>query len=348
MLRPSLIGATLAAFCLTAVAPHAARADEPAPPDAASILPQAQAAAERGLAFLLADAAKWREEKKCATCHHGTMTVWALAEAKSRGYAVAPETFTDVVTWTKERISKIDEPRDTRPGWNMVSTPALYLALMAQCVPAQDAVSADELTRIDGHLVRHQEADGSWAWSLAPPANRMPPLFESDEVATLLADLVLRPHVPADPNEPSAVRDSLNKAADWLAKTPPTDTTQAAAFRLLLKVQAGEAAEALKADIDQFLSRQNADGGWGQLRELPSDAYATGQALYVLNRLGVTNDREPILRGLAFLVATQKEDGSWPMTPRAQPGETRTGNAVPITYLGSAWATLALMRTAPK
>lgn len=344
----SRVSTILAALSLALLIAPAARADDPAPPNAASTLPQAQAAAERGLAFLLADAAKWREEKKCATCHHGTMTVWALAEAKARGYAVAPETFTDVVTWTRERISKIDEPRDTRPGWNMVSTPALYLAFMAQCVPDQDAVSADELTRIAGHLVRHQEADGSWAWSLAPPANRMPPLFESDEVATLLASLVLHPQVPADPNEPSPVRDSSNKALEWLARTPPTDTTQAAAFHLLLKAQAGEPAEALKADIDGFLSRQNADGGWGQLRELPSDAYATGQALYALNRLGVTNDHDPVLRGLAFLIASQKEDGSWPMTPRAQPGETRTGNAVPIIYLGSAWATLALMRTAPK
>ena len=53
---------------------------------------EARKAVERGLAFLEADAAKWRKERKCATCHHGTMTVWALSEAKSQGYAVAAET----------------------------------------------------------------------------------------------------------------------------------------------------------------------------------------------------------------------------------------------------------------
>jgi len=45
-------------------------------------------AADRGLAFLVDDAVKWRKERQCATCHHGTMTVWALSEAKSQGYTI--------------------------------------------------------------------------------------------------------------------------------------------------------------------------------------------------------------------------------------------------------------------
>ena len=48
---------------------------------------------------------------------------------------------------------------------------------------------------------------------------------------------------------------------------------------------------------------------------------------------------------MTFLVATQKDDGSWPMTPRSHPGATPAKNAVPITYFGSAWATLGLVRT---
>ena len=51
---------------------------------------------------------------------------------------------------------------------------------------------------------------------------------------------------------------------------------------------------------------------------------------------------------MAFLVATQKADGSWPMTSRAQPGAKPFKNPVPITYFGSAWATLGLLRSTPK
>lgn len=318
------------------------------PPKAATP-EQGRKAVERGLDFLQKDAVKWRKDHGCSTCHHGTMTVWALSEAKSQGHDVAAETFIDTVKWTKDRLlERIDLPRDKRPGWSMVNTSALYLSLMASSVPKQDAVSADELKRIAGHLLRHQETDGSWAWSAAPPKNRPPPLFESDEVATLLGYLALGPQAPAEPKEKSAVRDARKQAADWLAKAKRTDTTQAAALWLLVKVQAGEPAKTLQAEIDQFLGRQNKDGGWGQLKGATSDAYATGQALYVLNLAGVKNDREEVQRAVTFLVGRQKEDGSWPMTRRSHPGVTPSDNVVPITYLGSAWATLGLMRSVPK
>jgi hypothetical protein len=210
------------------------------------------------------DAAKWRKDRECSTCHHGTMTVWALAEAKFQGYQVAPDSLTDAAKWTKDRLlARIDLPRDERPGWSMVNTPALYLSVMALALPNQDVVSAQELKQIAGHLVRHQEADGSWAWSSALAKNRPPPVFESDEVATLLGYLALGPQAPADPKENSEVRDARTKAAAWLAKTKPTDTTQAAALWLLVKVRAGEPAKTLQAEINQFLGRQNKDGGWG-------------------------------------------------------------------------------------
>jgi hypothetical protein len=337
--------AALSALGLIAIGPVPSRAEPPkdATPQ------QTRKAVERGLDFLQKDAAKWRKDRECSTCHHGTMTVWALAEAKSQGYDVAAETLADVAKWTKDRLlERIDLPRDTRPGWSMVNTPAIYLSVMALCVPKQDAVSADELKRIAAHLLRHQEADGSWAWSSAPPANRPPPHFESDEVATLLAYTALGPQVPADPKEKSDVRDAREKAAAWLAKTEPTDTTQAAALRLLVKVRAGEPAKTLQAEIEKFIGRQNKDGGWGEVKDAASDAYATGQALYVLSLAGVKNDRAEVRRAVTFLVDTQKDDGSWPMKRRGHPGVTPSDNVVPITYFGSAWATLGLTRSVPK
>jgi hypothetical protein len=334
----------LLALCVLAVSAGSGRSEPPT-----GTPEQGRKAVERGLDFLQKDAVKWRKDRGCSTCHHGTMTVWVLSEAKSQGYDVAAETLTDTVKWTKDRLlERIDLPRDTRPGWSMVSTPALYLSVMALSLPKQDAVSVDELKRIAGHLLRHQEGDGSWAWSSAPDKNRPPPFFESDEVATLLGYLALGPQVPTDPNEKSEVRDARERAAAWLAKSKPTDTTQAAALWLLVKVQAGEPTTTLQAEIDRFLDRQNEDGGWSQLKGGASDAYATGQALYVLSLAGVKSDREEVRRAVAFLVDGQKEDGSWPMARRGHPGVTLSDNVVPITYFGSAWATLGLLRCAPR
>ena len=120
------------------------------------------------------------------------------------------------------------------------------------------------------------------------------------------------------------------------------------AYRLLVKALAGEPAKALQPDIEQLLKRQNKDGGWGQLKDAASDAYATGQVLYILNLAGVKNGKAEVKRAVAFLVSTQKEDGSWPMTPRSHADATPAKNAVPITYFGSAWGTLGLLRSVAK
>jgi len=305
----------------------------------------ARKTAERGLAFLEQDAIKWRKEHLCASCHQGTMTVWAMCEAKSHGYAVSAESVAETVKWHTDRLKDIDKPRDSRPGYNMVSTPAVFIALMARANPGQDVYSTEELKRVTGHLLSRQEADGNWAWSIAPAQNRPPPVFESDEVVTLMATLDLAPYAPANATGKSEVRESCEKAASWLAKTGPTDTTQAAAFRLLRNVWAKRPERDLRKEIEQFEARQNSDGGWSQVKGLPSDAYATGQALYILSLVGVRSDRAPIQKGVAFLASTQNEDGSWPMTPRAQPGATPSKNPSPIIYFGSAWATMGLMRS---
>ena len=41
-----------------------------------------------GLKFLAEEAVAWQAERKCSSCHHIPMTIWALNEAKRRGYVV--------------------------------------------------------------------------------------------------------------------------------------------------------------------------------------------------------------------------------------------------------------------
>ena len=80
------------------------------------------------------------------------------------------------------------------------------------------------------------------------------------------------------------------------------------------------------------------------------DAFATGQTLYVLSLAGHTAERSEIKRAVDFLVATQKPDGSWPMTSRSTP-DGKPGSAkllTPIRCAATAWATLGLARLAPK
>ena len=81
-----------------------------------------------------------------------------------------------------------------------------------------------------------------------------------------------------------------------------------------------------------------------------SDAFATGQTLYVLSLAGYTAQQPELKRGMDFLVATQTPEGSWPMlsrsTPDGSPGSSKL--LTPITCAASCWAALGLSRLAPK
>jgi hypothetical protein len=79
---------------------------------------------------------------------------------------------------------------------------------------------------------------------------------------------------------------------------------------------------------------------------MASDAWATGQALYALAHAGAKSDEPVIRRALAFLIKTQRADGSWPMTSRpVKPGGEGSKSLIPITGAGSAWAVLGLVRS---
>jgi hypothetical protein len=293
---------------------------------------------ELALTFLEKDAVKWRKERGCATCHHGTMTVWALSEAKSQGYDVDARALANMMQWTKDRFG----PRSGPPGLGTASVPLIYLGMMSQNLPV---LSRDEINRIARNLVARQAEDG--AWESPPPKNGPPPTWESRETLALLALLAWEPYLPADAKEAAAARASRDKAEACLSKFKSSETTQVLSLRLLLDARRGTAEKQLQPGIARLLKRQNADGGWSQTPDMPSDAYATGQALYALSFADVKNDRPEIQRAVSFLAASQREDGSWPMTSRGHPGVTPYTNTVPITYFGSAWATLGLARTVP-
>ena len=98
--------------------------------------------------------------------------------------------------------------------------------------------------------------------------------------------------------------------------------------------------------IERIKQRQRPDGGWSQAPDMASDAWATGQALYALAQAGLKADEPTIQRAHAFLIKTQRDDGSWPMTSRpTKPGDKGCKSLIPITGAGSAWAILGLVRS---
>lgn len=65
-----------------------------------------------------------------------------------------------------------------------------------------------------------------------------------------------------------------------------------------------------------------------------------------LGHAGLKSDDPAIARGQAFLVKTQREDGSWPMTSRPVKYQGKESDGgIAITGAGSAWAVLGLVRS---
>jgi hypothetical protein len=160
---------------------------------------------------------------------------------------------------------------------------------------------------------------------------------------TALAALALLPAAATGDDEAKLARD---KAVAWLAATRTDDDPQSIAIRLVLWQRLERPVADRAALIDRIKERQDADGGWSQAKDMASDAWATGQALYALAHAGVKPDEPVIARAHAFLTKTQRADGSWPMTSRpTKPGAKGAESLVPITGAGSAWAVLGLVRS---
>jgi squalene cyclase len=94
---------------------------------------------------------------------------------------------------------------------------------------------------------------------------------------------------------------------------------------------------------------QRADGGWSQREAAGSDAYATGTALVALHQAGgLGTAASAYRRGLAYLLASQLDDGSWRVRTRSRPFQAYYESGYPhgkdqfISVTAAGWATTAL------
>jgi hypothetical protein len=112
---------------------------------------------------------------------------------------------------------------------------------------------------------------------------------------------------------------------------------------------AGRAPDELGTLVDRLRKDQREDGGWSQLPNLTSDAWATGQTLVALRVAGGLPVSDPIYqRGLEFLLNTQFEDGSWFVQSRSWPFQPPFESGFPhgrnqwISAGATAWSAMAI------
>jgi hypothetical protein len=292
---------------------------------------------DRGLGFLVKDARAWKKEHNCASCHHAALVIWSLREAKQRGRTVDEPFLAEYTKWVAESgDGKTGVPRPAGIP-KALNAKAVWFALALGADPKRDATAQKGLDRMLTTVKSDQTENGSWAsW----PETRPPIFGNSDDSMTALATLAL---LPATDESMTTVRE---KGVKWLSETKTDNDPQSIAMRLVLWKRLGRPAKELEPLIQSIKDRQNDDGGWSQAKDMASDAWATGQALYALAEAGTKPDEKAIERGRAFLIKTQREDGSWSMMTRpTKPGDKEVPGKTAITGAGSAWAVLGLVRS---
>lgn len=274
----------------------------------------------------------------CTSCHQQHLPMAAVAGARRFGARVDEAAERALIGLVRE-----GEMKDPEIDWQPLFHPdAVYTKGYELFAYAAEGLVAD--TRSDAwvhHLAAIQGPEGQWYNNLPRP-----PIQTGDIGATALAVHALRRY-PL-PGRAREFAERVQRARGWLrgAKAEDTDSR---AYQILGLAWAGESTESLQSLARVLLAEQRADGGWGQLSGLGTDAYATGQALYAL-RVGADLERShpAIERGVRYLLRTQLRDGTWYVRRRAFPFQPTMDSGFPhgrdswISAAGTSWAVLAL------
>lgn len=305
----------------------------------------ARNAVERGLPFMENVALKWQKEMKCAGCHLVTTNIWAQSEARSRGFKIQDEALDQLrdwaISWDKPGAENAAALEDRDGSGSDLNT--VYLMLASTAAAKLDDKTAAALRNMSAYILSRQAADGSW--KLVEILS--PPIIDVGEVQTMQALLALAGAHEKGLVDEKAWTAARDRALAWLGKNKFLDQNQSWNLRVLVAQRFGKAEE-VQALVKQLLEQQNADGGWSQTRDRPSDPMATGQTLYALTTARVSSQGPTVQRAQAFLIREQtepsgknKQGGFWQVNSRAG------GKNIMTSAFGTGWAVLGLMRTLP-
>jgi len=317
----------------------------PASPEAPVGAPQVRQTVEKSLVFLDKAGLEW-ETKKCVSCHHGPWMMWSGYEARKRGFTVNEKSLEIVRAGALKAYGAHPKLQPTnRDVLNDLSINVIYLTFGMGAAGEPDAETAKFFDRAAAHLVDQQKENGSWKVFIKnAPDGLMAPLLDSDDVTTMWALLALDYREPSGISK-AALAKCKEKGLKFLSDNPPRDTLQSLVLRILLNQRLGKPDD-VQTLVKELLSLQKDDGGWCQTKKLRSDALGTGQALVALTTAGVpaciTADDPAFTKAWGYLIRTQKPNGAWDVNSRAYEPPEFSG------YMGTAWATLGLVRTLPE
>jgi len=277
---------------------------------------------------------------QCFTCHNQGLPIMALTTARERGFTVDAENLRAQVQFTANFLTRNRANYLAGKGQGgQVDTAGYALWTLEHSGWKPDKTTA----AVAEYLLLWQRDLVHWK-----PQSQRPPTEQSLFTSTHVAVRGLKTFGTAGQRE--RIDQRFTRVRAWLLATPAQDTEDRVARLRALHVLGADTATAAR----ELRNAQREDGGWAQLAEMPSDAYATSTALLALHQTGGLATTDAIYqRGLQFLLAAQRPDGTWHVRSRSEPIQTYYESGYPhgedqfISITTAGWATTALALALP-
>ncbi|MFN0077310.1 MAG: prenyltransferase/squalene oxidase repeat-containing protein [Prosthecobacter sp.] len=281
-----------------------------------------ETAVQRGLALVTTAASNWPKHKTCFSCHHQTLPMLSVIENSRAGHSIDPvwlKTQSDIThAYFEERIDDMLAGDHVPGGATTVGYGFWVLQMTAQ--PADDTTTAmvayllkiQGVARLKGREPAKLERTENGRWTTSC---RRPPLQGSDVADTVLSLLGMTKYASAE--QQPAFAKAKAAALKWLAQAK-LERQEDHIWRLWGLHHLGGDEAAKQTARDAIIKAQQPDGGWSQAADLPSDAFSTGQTLFMLLKTGIAPDHPAIQQARDHLLRTQHADGSWLVESRVK------------------------------
>ena len=289
-------------------------------------------AATRSVRLIDRTSANFLATRECFTCHTQTLSAMVLRDARKVGLEIDEANF-------KRQSERAFELHDDLGGGGLrVDTVgyALWALDIGQHAPD------DKTDAMVEYVLNYQKDLGTWKITVDRP-----PAEASNFTTNYVALRGLNRYGNAKQREAIATRATAVK--QWLESANAADTEDQV-FRLRLAHELKLPSDKVDRLVQKLLSEQDDDGGWAQKPGMKPDAYATGSVLVALHEAGgLSCQHSAWLRGLGYLLRTQKPDGSWHVVSRAKPLQEHFESGFPhgkdqfISAFATGWATEALL-----
>ena len=319
-------------------------------------IPTSGVAVGRSVKVMQETMGNFNQYAACVSCHHEGLGRMATGEAADHGITLTKKVQKAVagsVDGVVKALQPLHEKALTDPE-SMKQLPLIEINEIATTyswllngMAAHHEAPTPGSTAMAMCLAEQQAPDGSWTFSVPRE-----PMQSSFFTFTALTVRALKTY--GDKAKSAELDMRYQKARSWFMQAKPK-SSEDRAFRLLGLKWTGASKEAIDSAAKEVLADQRTDGGWSQLPNQSSDAYATGEALYALHHGGgVPTGEAAYTRGTKYLLRTQDDDGSWYVVKRANPANNYFDSGFPhgesqyASFNGTCWATMALLDTVGK